>query len=117
MVGNCNAVQQSLYARVFNIPIGVLGIAGYVLILAVWLLSRERRWQVQMDRLLQAMALFGVAFSIYLTFLEPFVIGATCVWCLTSAVIMLLLLWLVTPSLPASASEEQPLDRTVRDVG
>ncbi len=35
------------------------------------------------------MALFGLAFSTYLTFLEPFVIGATCAWCLTSAVCML----------------------------
>ena len=38
------------------------------------------------------MILFGMSFSIYLTFLEPFVIGATCMWCLSSAVIMLLLL-------------------------
>ena len=36
----------------------------------------------------------GLAFSIYLTFLEPFVIGASCAWCLTSAVIMTVLLWL-----------------------
>jgi uncharacterized membrane protein len=33
----------------------------------------------------------GILFSIYLTFLEPFVIGATCAWCITSAVIMTLL--------------------------
>jgi len=36
----------------------------------------------------------GTLFSIYLTFLEPFVIGATCAWCLTSAIIMTALLWL-----------------------
>jgi len=34
------------------------------------------------------MTAFGTLFSIYLTFLEPFVIGATCLWCLSSAVIM-----------------------------
>ena len=37
------------------------------------------------------MAGIGVLFSIYLTFLEPFVIGATCLWCLSSATIMTLL--------------------------
>jgi uncharacterized membrane protein len=37
---------------------------------------------------------FGVLFSIYLTFLEPFVIGATCAWCLTSAIVMTALFWL-----------------------
>ena len=44
---------------------------------------------------LLALALFGTLFSIYLTFLEPFVIGATCAWCLTSAVSMTLILLLV----------------------
>ena len=38
------------------------------------------------------MTVFGVLFSIYLTYLEPFVIGAVCAWCLTSAVVMTLLL-------------------------
>jgi hypothetical protein len=38
--------------------------------------------------------MFGVLFSIYLTFLEPFVIGAVCMWCVSSAVIMMLMLWL-----------------------
>ncbi len=39
--------------------------------------------------------LLGVGFSAYLTFLEPFVIGATCMWCIASALTMLALLWLV----------------------
>jgi uncharacterized membrane protein len=44
------------------------------------------------------MTLFGTLFSIYLTFLEPFVIGATCAWCLSSAVIMTIQMWLsITP--------------------
>jgi uncharacterized membrane protein len=37
--------------------------------------------------------LFGTLFSIYLTIPERFVIGATCTWCLTSAIVMTLLLW------------------------
>jgi uncharacterized membrane protein len=43
---------------------------------------------------LLAMAALGTLFSIYLTFLEPFVIGATCAWCLTSAVVMTLVMLL-----------------------
>lgn len=38
--------------------------------------------------------LFGVLFSLYLTYLEPFVIRAVCIWCLISAVIITLLLLL-----------------------
>jgi hypothetical protein len=40
------------------------------------------------------MTLLGTSFSICLTFLDPFVIGATCAWCLAFAAIMTMLPWL-----------------------
>lgn len=95
-VGNCNAVQQSEYARILGIPVGVLGIAGYVVILTLWGMSRLFAVR-HADKALFAAVVLGVVFSIYLTFLEPFVIGATCAWCLMSAVTMLALLWLAIP--------------------
>jgi uncharacterized membrane protein len=96
-VGDCNTVQQSAYARLFGIiPIAVLGVAGYVAIGSAWLVAFWARGRLAgLIRLgLFAMALFGTLFSIYLTFLEPFVIGATCAWCLTSAVLMTALMLL-----------------------
>jgi uncharacterized membrane protein len=98
IVGDCNTVQQSPYAQILGIPIGVIGIAGYIAILAVWLYKRSAPHDKRADLVLFGMAAFGVLFSVYLTFLEPFVIGATCVWCLTSAVLMGLLLWLTAPA-------------------
>lgn len=101
LVGDCNTVQQSPYAMLFGVlPVGVLGIGGYVAILAAWALGRvkDARTRDAAQAGLLVMALFGAAFSTYLTFLEPFVIGATCAWCLTSALVMLLLLWLIAPS-------------------
>jgi uncharacterized membrane protein/thiol-disulfide isomerase/thioredoxin len=100
-VGDCNTVQQSSYARLFGVlPIGVLGLTGYIAILVAWLVrhfSRGRLADLAALALLGMIA-FGTLFSIYLTFLEPFVIGATCAWCLTSAIIMTALLWLsITP--------------------
>jgi uncharacterized membrane protein len=94
-VGDCNTVQQSPYARLLGVlPIGVLGLAGYVGIGAAWVVARRSgstiarpaRWA------LVGMAFAGTLFSIYLTFLEPFIIGAVCAWCLSSAVVMTLLL-------------------------
>jgi len=100
-VGDCNTVQQSEYARLFGlIPIGVLGLVGYAAILTVWIVARCGHGQLAglASLALLAMTFFGTLFSIYLTFLEPFVIGATCAWCLTSAVVMTMLLALtVTP--------------------
>ncbi len=93
-VGNCNAVQQSPYARLFGlIPVGVLGIFGYLLIGITWLLHElgPENWRGILALLLWGLTLGGVLFSIYLTFLEPFVIGATCAWCITSAIVITLL--------------------------
>ena len=95
-VGDCNTVQQSPYASLFGfIPIGLLGVLGYLVIGFVWLVSvfGEKKWQKISIFSLWGLLLFGTLFSIYLTFLEPFVIGATCAWCLTSAVVMTLLFW------------------------
>jgi uncharacterized membrane protein/glutaredoxin len=96
-VGDCNTVQQSEYARLFGIlPIGVLGSLGYITIFISWLVARytyNRRSDFAAISLFVMTAL-GTLFSIYLTFLEPFVIGATCAWCLTSAILMTILMLL-----------------------
>ncbi len=95
-VGNCNLVHQSPYARLAGIPVAVLGVGGYVAILAVWLAA----WRAQVawaKPVLVGLVVIGTLFSLYLTFLEPFVIGATCLWCLGSAIVMTSLLWLVAP--------------------
>jgi uncharacterized membrane protein/thiol-disulfide isomerase/thioredoxin len=95
-VGDCNAVQQSPYAVLFGIlPIGMLGIVGYLLIGALWLVQEQgpEAWKRAAAVLIWGLVSFGVLFSIYLTFLEPFIIGATCAWCITSAILMTILLW------------------------
>jgi uncharacterized membrane protein len=96
-VGDCNAVQSSPYARLFGVlPIGVLGALGYLGILAAWLWGKFRsdRLSKMMPMVIFGMALFGVVFSLYLTYLEPFVIKAVCIWCISSAVIITILMLL-----------------------
>lgn len=100
-VGDCNSVQQSPYARLFGfLPVGVLGSAGYIAVLAAWLVQQfgPEHWHPGGSLAIWVLAWFGVIFSIYLTFLEPFVIGATCIWCITSAIVMTLILWFSTPA-------------------
>lgn len=89
-VGDCNAVQFSDYARFFGIPVGVIGLVGYLAILGAWVWGRSGDSTAR--SILLAMTVIGVVASIYLTYLELFVIGAVCMWCLTSAVIMMGLL-------------------------
>lgn len=104
-VGDCNTVQQSEYAFLFGVlSIGLVGMLSYIAILIAWLI--DRKGSERLADLAQAtiflMAFVGTIFSIYLTFLEPFVIGATCAWCLTSAVVITTLMLLSTK--PAKAA-------------
>ena len=96
-VGDCNTVNQSDYARLFGVfPVGALGLMGYVAIILAWGVSKYGSGAVSdwAKVSLFAMTFGGTLFSIYLTFLEPFVIGATCAWCLSSSVFITVLVWL-----------------------
>ncbi|MBN2149324.1 MAG: hypothetical protein JW726_18195 [Anaerolineales bacterium] len=97
-VGNCNTVQQSVYARLFGVSVGMLGVVGYAAILLTWLVGLLKGQIATLSALAMLVITFGgTLFSIYLTFLEPFVIGAICAWCLGSAVLMTLLFVLAIP--------------------
>lgn len=89
-VGDCNAVQVSAYARFLGVPVGIIGLVGYVAILAAWLWGRAGNPTARAALL--GMTVVGVLFSVYLTWVELFVIRAVCMWCLSSAVIMMALM-------------------------
>jgi uncharacterized membrane protein len=83
----CETVADSQYSDLAGINVAVFGIVGYVLLLAAALAPGD----------LARMAGFGIAlvgfgFSVYLTYLELFVIDAICQWCVASAVLMTFLL-------------------------
>lgn len=84
--GGCETVQSSHYAKLAGIPVAVLGLVGYVLILAsAWLRSESAKAATA------GLALVGFGFSAYLTYRELFTIKAICQWCVASAVVMTLL--------------------------
>jgi uncharacterized membrane protein len=79
----CETVQSSRYASLLGIPVAVLGLIAYgglVFSAALW-----REIGIYLGFLI---SLVGTLFSAYLTYLEVFVIGALCQWCLASAAIM-----------------------------
>jgi uncharacterized membrane protein len=79
----CEKVQSSRYAKLAGVPVPLIGLLGYLGILASLLARGE------LARLTTAgMAYVGVAFSGYLTFLELFRIHAICQWCVGSAIVM-----------------------------
>ena len=82
----CEAVQKSKYAKLAGVPVALLGLIGYVAILATLFVRSES------GRLAGAgMALVGLGFSGWLTYLEAARIHAWCQWCVGSAIVMTML--------------------------
>jgi uncharacterized membrane protein len=93
--GGCHKVQTSDYAELAGIPVAVLGLAGYLGILATLALR-----PLDASRLAgMLIAICGFGFSAYLTYREIFTIDAICQWCVASAVLMTVLAGLTTARL------------------
>jgi uncharacterized membrane protein len=84
--GGCEKVQSSQYADVAGIPVALLGLIGYVGILASLWLRGETGLTLGV-----LLTLVGLGFSAYLTYRELFTIDAICQWCVASAVVMTIL--------------------------
>lgn len=86
--GGCDAVQGSRYGAILGVPTAAFGLLFYGAALALALKPQDAR----RHRRLLLLAVAGVAFSAYLTYLEAFVIRAVCGWCVASALVSLALL-------------------------
>jgi uncharacterized membrane protein len=91
--GGCETVQQSPWSRFAGLDVALIGMAGYAGLLLLSLAAlqpslSDRRWPTT---LLLWLSGVGVAFTVYLTYLELFVIRAICRWCVGSAVIILVI--------------------------
>lgn len=90
----CDIVNNSPYAELLGLPVAAWGLGAYLVLFLlgfpVWE-SRHavRPWVVSLSFTL---ALGGWLFSMYLTAIEAFVLRAWCSWCVTSAILITLLL-------------------------
>ena len=81
--GGCERVQSSQWAELAGIPVALIGLIGYVAILASLALPEET------GALAAAfLTLVGFGFSAWLTYVEIAKIEAICQWCVASAVVM-----------------------------
>jgi uncharacterized membrane protein len=82
----CQTVAESKYSHIAGINIAIFGLISYVLVLASAFFAND------LARLGSfAIALGGFGFSVYLTYLEIWVIEAICQWCVGSAILMTIL--------------------------
>ena len=79
---DCGIVNHSPFAEILHIPVAALGIAGYLALAGLALVRRPR--------LLAGLALAALVFSLYLTYIEKYVLEVYCIYCVTSLGIIVL---------------------------
>jgi uncharacterized membrane protein len=80
---DCGIVNHSPFAVLMHVPVAGIGIAGY---LAMAILALARR-----KKLLAAVVLGGLGFSLYLTYIEKYVLEVYCIYCVTSLAIIVVM--------------------------
>src|ERR1700726_5290918 len=84
---SCTKVQTSVYSKLAGVPVALMGLIGYVAILASLLAPESERSRFAT----LALTVGGFGFSAYLTYRELFSIHAICEWCASSAAILTIL--------------------------
>jgi uncharacterized membrane protein len=92
-VGGCHTVQNSPYAELLGVPVALLGLGMFIAMTGLLIVRRVLPDRGETITLVTfGMALAGAVFTVYLTYLELFVIDAICQWCVLTAIIT----WLLT---------------------
>lgn len=91
--GGCETVQLSRWGTFLRIPVAAWGLGFYGAVFLVALAGAQERWAASRGLSLALLVLtgWGVLFTLWLTYLELFVIRAICRWCVGSASIVLVL--------------------------
>jgi uncharacterized membrane protein len=106
----CSQVQKSRYSEFVGIPVALIGLLGYIAILGSLLAPEGERTRF----VTTVLTVGGFGFSAYLTYRELFTLHKICEWCVSSAllmtVIMCLSIWryLRGERLPAGAAIVAP---------
>ena len=112
----CDVVRASAYSHLWGVSIPVYGVASYttlvVLLLATTLVT-PRLVQI-LEYSVAGISGIGFLFSLYLSYLEGFVIHAWCAWCVVSALVItgifaLAVANLLSPGRPPQAEPSEAL--------
>lgn len=96
--GGCATVARDPSSYVLGIPVAYIGFFGYVLLTAL-AITRSATSQLLSKTLVgfgYMGSAIGVIASLYLQYISFFKIGATCIWCLSSAITMIITFVLYT---------------------
>lgn len=90
---NCSAVQNSVYAELYGIPIAWLGLAVNLVILGLLVLEpRVAFLRENGVLLLFGIVLFATLYSAYLIYVQGVILNAWCSWCVAHEIYVFALL-------------------------
>ena len=90
--GGCSVVNSSSYSEVSGIPVALVGVGGYLAILAILLFENRIKFLKQNGTLIVfGLTLAGFLFTLYLIYVELALIHALCPFCVTSQITMTIL--------------------------
>jgi uncharacterized membrane protein len=78
---NCDIVNRSEYSSIARIPVALIGMLGYAALAGLAIAYRDRR---ETPAMLFGASAAGLAFALYLTYIEARVLGVWCILCLSS---------------------------------
>lgn len=105
-LGACDVVNTSEYSVLAGIPIAFFGAMAYIAFLLLLLFENRSEWLKENGPLiLFGISLFAFLYSMYLTYIEVFVIFAICPYCILSAIVTTFILPLAWIRLRQSWSE------------
>lgn len=112
-LGSCETVQTSRWATFLGFPVAAWGVAYYLVLLVLAIAGTFPAWSESrgLSAVLLLLTAWGFLFSAYLTGLELFVIHAICIYCVTSAVLVTVLMvisWLDYREMRMLAGEQVP---------
>lgn len=90
---NCDIVNRSEYSTLMGIPVAGVGVAGYALLLVLATAYRSRA-ETPLRLLLASSA--GLAFALYLTYVEGYILDTWCLLCLSSLAMIVMITALAT---------------------
>ncbi len=80
----CDSVTTSAYSEIFGVPLALLGLLYYFTVLFLSLLHYDTKNR-QVLKLIPPLVTLGFLFSLWLVYLQIFVIEAICQYCMLSA--------------------------------
>jgi uncharacterized membrane protein len=105
-LGHCDVVNSSQWSELWGIPLAIYGIIGYSILLFLAVFgNRIKILSPYNELLLFATSLAGFLFSLYLTYLELFVIKAICQWCVLSALMMTVIFFTIIYKLVVKSAQ------------